>query len=490
MKLIFIALLVGFMVSNPLIPREGSTDFNRTPGITLPGGVVSISGRVTTQEGVGLSGVILTFSDNLESRSTAADFNGNYRQVLPEGWSGDVIPEKEGYGFGPPIKRYPGLFSHKLDQDYRAAATSPVISGMIANNEGIGIPGVTLIFSGAGGGQTTAASDANGNYHHAVAHGWSGTVTASKEGYNIFSPASTYKKVLSDMPGQDYAAAAFYPVISGRVTTPVDTGFPGVKIEFFSSVGTPGYPYTYTNANGFYIHAVVPGWTGTVTPSKNRHQFDPASYAYENFNSPFPNQDYRALPLISGRVTIPGDLRIEGLEGVKMTFTADSGEIREETTDGDGNYYHSVIPGWSGALKPKKAGHHFSPYSPYYEAVNNDLAGQNFAAGLNRINLILQASRKVEGTLLIRKHYGKINLTFAATIGDTPVSSIESYIIYRVTSSGGLDALQEISASDLPIGGTYTYYHQYLEKNISYTYIARAFDSTGNIIGESNEETI
>ncbi|MCP5052516.1 MAG: hypothetical protein GY940_35435, partial [bacterium] len=91
--------------------------------------------------------------------------------------------------------------------------------------------------------------------------------------------------------------------------------------------------------------------------------------------------------------------------------------------------------------------------------------------------------------ILIRKHWGNIRLTPVELIGDSPVA-VSRYIIYEVTSTGWLEAIHEVSHTQLQIGGTSVYSHRYLKKDRPYSYVARAFDASGNIIGESNEETI
>jgi hypothetical protein len=497
-KYTHIIVLTGLILLSPLFSRNAPddfTDFTKAPGFMLQEAVVSISGRITNADGVGIYGVNLTFSTNTQSITTRTDFNGNYRQDLPEAWSGDVIPEKEGYGFGPSIRRYPPLAAHRSGQDFRAAATSPVISGIVADNRGVGIPGVDLIFSGKDGEQRTAASDANGNYVHAVENGWSGTVTASKKGFDISSPGGpyTYNNISSDQAGRDYSASATFPVLSGRVTRPSGIGFAGIKVEFFAVEGTTGaftYSYTYTNDNGNYIHALPPGWSGTVTPSQRGRTFEPEGIFHDPIDSDLSGQIYRALPVISGRVAIPTGTGIQGLARVNMVFTSSGGERVTRMTDGGGYYFHAVKPGWSGTLKPEKSGFHFSPYRPTYPPVASDQGGQNFNAGANLIDISLHASRQVERALVIRKQYGKIQLSFAGTIGGAPVSIVNEFRIYRFLTSGDIEVVQTIGRSELLAGGTYTYHHRYLNKDELYTYIARAFDKDNHLIGESNEQTI
>jgi hypothetical protein len=337
----------------------------------------SISGRVAAPGNTGLPGVILTFSIGEESMSAETDINGNYSLEVPRGWSGIVTPGKDNYVFTPPNFPYENIRFHRPGQDYTATANSPVISGQVIiwsdEGEGIGLAGVTLGFSNNDGTTIDTSTDANGNYFHAVAPGWSGTVTLSKTGY-VFEPGTnSYENVTDDRPGEDYTASAFFPVISGTVTTPVNTGIPGVKLEF-TNIDPADYGYTYTNDNGNYIYTVLNGWSGKVTPTKSQYQFELAFRRYDNVNFDFLFQDYKASPVISGRVSTGAG---EGVADVLLTFSNRGGST---STDANGKYIHAVKQGWTGEVTPYIASHTFLPASKEYTEVFADLWDQDYAA--------------------------------------------------------------------------------------------------------------
>jgi hypothetical protein len=330
-----------------------------------------ISGQVAAEDGTGISGVILNFSDGAAALTTTTDFNGNYQQGVPHGWTGTITPAKSGYEFEPPVRTFENVNSHRPLQDYTAGGVSPVISGIIANLEGVGIPGVTLDFSNNGG---TAGTDAEGRYNHAVESRWSGTVSLSKTGYT-FSPAGgSYHRVRSDIPGQDYAGGTGYPVISGRAVTQQGTGVPGVKVDF---PGSGEIAYTYTNGSGYYFHAVPPGWSGSAAASNPGYGFSPSSLSYENVTAPLANRDYIAspvLPFISGRIAAASG---RGIGDVFLVFSNNGGSA---ATNAHGIYIHTIPRGWWGTVTPSKTSYTFSPGSLEYANVIGSRSQQDFLA--------------------------------------------------------------------------------------------------------------
>ncbi|MBR91135.1 MAG: hypothetical protein CMO66_07745, partial [Verrucomicrobiales bacterium] len=91
------------------------------------------------------------------------------------------------------------------ENDTGTTATSGhLVSGVVTNALGVGLPGVTLTFSNSGGSATT---DANGSFLHTVTAGWSGSITPARSGYT-FNPASTNLSALSgDSGGHAFSAA-------------------------------------------------------------------------------------------------------------------------------------------------------------------------------------------------------------------------------------------------------------------------------------------
>ncbi len=93
--------------------------------------------------------------------------------------------------------------------EYESYLPSPYynLSGKITCY-GMGLPGVTLVFSNNGG---AAATGADGNYSHPVPYSWSGTVTPAKEGYTFNPSSRNYTAVITNQPNQDFTAISIIP---------------------------------------------------------------------------------------------------------------------------------------------------------------------------------------------------------------------------------------------------------------------------------------
>ncbi len=82
------------------------------------------------------------------------------------------------------------------------------------------------------------------------------------------------------------------PLISGRVTGH-GSGIPGVLLSFSNRGGQ-----AETDLQGNYSHPVEHNWSGTVTPRKAGHVFEPSSRTYENVVSDITGQNYTAFFIV------------------------------------------------------------------------------------------------------------------------------------------------------------------------------------------------
>jgi hypothetical protein len=248
-----------------------------------------ISGRVADANGTGIFDVTLTFSNGGGTATT--DANGNYVQAVPYGWSGTVTPSKTGFSIEPASRTYTDVTTDQTGRNYTGTAVTPLISGRVADSNGTGLSGVTLVFSNGGG---TVTTDSNGNYLQAVPYEWSGTVIPSKTGY-IFEPAEReYDDVSKSLAAQDYTATAVTPVISGRVMRVDGSGMAGVPLHL-----SPGEIAVVTDSGGNYTAAVGYGWSGTVTPSLTGFYFIPEQQSYFNVTAGLAGQDYTAMAAVT-----------------------------------------------------------------------------------------------------------------------------------------------------------------------------------------------
>ena len=115
----------------------------------------------------------------------------------------------------------------------------------------------------------------------------------------------------------------FYSIISDQNTNffldDVSlTGCPAIS----GNAGVAGATINYTggsttaNGSGNYTFDVPPGWSGTVTPSRQCYNFTPANRSYNNIRANQPGQDYTAAP---GPACANIAVRINGvLQGTRL----------------------------------------------------------------------------------------------------------------------------------------------------------------------------
>ncbi|MHC4594351.1 MAG: type II secretion system protein GspD [Planctomycetota bacterium] len=296
----------------------------------------TISGTVDGMEGVVMNGL---------PGDPVTGTNGTYSVTVEYGWSGTVIPEKEGYAFTPNSKPYNTVNRDLTNQNYRPALITFTISGS-ADVQGV-------VMNGLPGNPVTGR---NGTYSASVNYGFSGTVTPRKEGYTFEPAERQYTELFSAQPNEDYTATVMTYTISG--TADID----GVEMR-----GLPGNPVT--DATGYYSASVDYGFTGRVTPTKEGYSFKPASKTYSKVTSDKSGDDYAATVKM---LTITGTT---GREGVVM-----NGLPGNPVTGRTGTYKVTVEYGWSGTVIPEKEGYTFSPDSKPYGYITADQTNQNYTS--------------------------------------------------------------------------------------------------------------
>lgn len=335
--------------------------------------VAIISGTVTVPTlpvATPLAGVTITLTNG--GGTAVTDATGFYSIAVNSGWTGSASASLLHYTFAPAAISYPvAVTTNQLNQNYTATAVI-VISGTITNtNTALPEPGVTVTFVGSA--TTTALTDAAGNYTMTLASPWTGTVTPTKANF-AFTPVSrTYTAAAVDQIVQNFAAQPIV-TISGTVNAGA-IKLAGATMTFTPTVGLP--VTVLTNAAGFYTLTVNAPYTCTVTPSFTGLIFTPVSRTYTAIMTDQLNQNFSALAVISGTVS----LATGPLAGVTMTYTGDiTTPAGTATTAADGTYSFTVTPGWTGTLTPSKPGYFFTPLSRSFTAVALSQANQNFTA--------------------------------------------------------------------------------------------------------------
>ncbi len=160
----------------------------------------SLSGRVATGSGTGLSGV--TISDG--ARNGVTDATGTYTISNVPAGTYTLTPSRSGYSFNPASLSV-SVSGNVTGRNFTGTPLTYSLSGRVADASGTGLSGVTI-----SDGTRTATTDASGNYTLSGIPAGSYTLTPSKSGYS-FSPASLSVTVSSNLTGRNFTATPTSP---------------------------------------------------------------------------------------------------------------------------------------------------------------------------------------------------------------------------------------------------------------------------------------
>lgn len=338
----------------------------------------TISGQVQDTGGRGIDGVAITFDDGEVPYTVYTSGGGLYSYTVYPAWEGYVTASHDCYTFTP-VSPYVGPVNADTVQNFTGTRLNCTISGVVT--DGVNpIPGVAIIPTTELG----TISGPDGSYSLTVPCGWGGTVTPMKIGWEFSPPSRGYEWVGEDTPGEDFLGTASTTTytISGQV---IDSrgggGLDGVDIEFFNGVSI----HTETTAGGgFYSYTVPKYWAGTVTPNLTGYTFTPTnvtippvvSNVTQDFTGDFNNYT------ISGVVT---DKDLNPLEGVTLILSTGGSDI----TGASGTYSFELAHGWSGTVRPSRAGWVFEPIQRTYNGLMSDQTNQNYMGyrGTNRVTI-------------------------------------------------------------------------------------------------------
>ena len=371
----------------------------------------TISGQVATGSGRGVDDVTIAFFDGEGTTYETTAGGGYYSHTVGSGWSGTVTPSDPCYSFSPASASI-GPVTADTIQDFSATQYMYTISGNTVDDTTPfpnPIEGVLLTLSVEGTPIATDVSGGDGSYSFTVPCGTTCTVTPMKVGWGFEPTSQFYESVDDDYTDQDYIGTASTTTftISGRITDDSGRiGMDGVTITFFD--GTTVHE-EITSGGGYYSYHPVPiNWTGTVSASLAGYSFSPAFATIGPVTSDV-TQDFIATAstyIISGIVTDDESAPIQG-----VTMTLSTGGTR--ATDINGFYSFTVRHGWSGYVRPSRAGWTFLPNQRNYSNVISDQTNGYFVGyrGGNRVT--------ISGAVRHSNGAGIPNVTLTFTPGGT-----------------------------------------------------------------------
>jgi hypothetical protein len=226
--------------------------------------VYSVGGRVVDDQGRGIPSVRITFTDvEANALTTVTDIQGNFTR---SGLSGVymVTAAKDGYVIA-------GVSVSGPDNNLilLATETAPAVysvSGKVVDEDGNGIPSVTITFRG--GTEATTVTDAEGKFSRSGLRG-TVTISAAKNGYTI-----TEQFVVTGVDENITFVARIdqtpYEVM-GRIVSTGGLAIEGVVISFADEKG--GVKTAVTDADGYFwksgligqaaVTAYLEGWLFT-----------------------------------------------------------------------------------------------------------------------------------------------------------------------------------------------------------------------------------
>jgi len=264
----------------------------------------SISGRVSLATGAPVEGVKITFAGATLNDSTFTGADGNYFMYIPANWAGTATPSKMSYSFTPQVSNYLNITENYVNNNYLATqVTSYSISGFVKFTSGSAFSGVKIAFSG-GSVNDSVFTNADGLYTLTVPVGWTGVVQPVKIGYTFYPHHYSYSALSQNYSNMDYVAfqgTTQYYSIAGSVNLVTGAPVQDVKLTFTGPLMNDS---AFTGQDGKYFKYVPANWTGTVTPSKLYHSFDPVSRNYTNVTDIYIGQNYIATQLTTFTITV------------------------------------------------------------------------------------------------------------------------------------------------------------------------------------------
>ncbi len=291
---------IGLKLTGDNNALNNTTGYRDAFKLKISGGdYVRVSGKITSsQSSANLSGVLMQgFGETVKT-----DYDGKYTAYVPYGWSGTVIPVREGYDFSPasfginnaaaPVT---GNFSAaKRTVSVEVNVQSPVQHAPVNSVHLTGLPGEPY-------------TNSNGTVNLNVYYGWSGSVYLEKNGWNVQPYIIEYSNVTGAK--NNTVSAGF--TVSGYIYDP--NGTPESNVEI---VGLPAP--VYTNNYGYYTYYLDSGWSGNVYPNRNSTIFNPLNREYNSVSSNYDYQDFQevAAVFINVKVFLSG-ASIEGKDTMR-----------------------------------------------------------------------------------------------------------------------------------------------------------------------------
>jgi len=419
--------------TNPVVATTNRTGINFIGTTSVA--IYTVSGRVATSGGVGISGVTISASGSGETAVTAS--NGDYiLDGLPAS-SYAIAASRSGYnfansGFSNPVTVGPNRTGVNFVGTV-AAAGLYTVSGRISSS-GNGIGGVSVTLNGS----RQVVTNTNGDYNFTgVAPGYYTVmpVTTPAMSGTVFAPDSRAITVASSNVGNVNFTTSYS--ISGRVVNHSGGGFASVQVIATSAAGSFG---TFTDPAGNFALGGLPSNSYSVapvlTPALAGVTFTPASSSVVIDRTNRTNINFTGMFSLSGRVANHSGA---GIPNVQVRRTAGTSVVTA-VTDSSGNYRFTSVRSGSytlaPVLTPALSGMSFSPTSLNVTLSTASVANQNFIGMFSITGRIVTSGGVARAGVLVRLNVGSSSTsTLTDSSGNYKFTNVRSGS-YTIVPSG------------------------------------------------------
>ncbi|MBS9463475.1 T9SS type A sorting domain-containing protein [Flagellimonas sp. 389] len=376
--------LIGYSFSpssiqiNALQGDDSGNDFVGTPIVH------QISGMVKDDNGNPLSNV----SVNGFGFPMSTDGVGRYSIYQPQGWSGNISVSLPGYTFAPADISINNLQGDSTGNDFTGTPNISryTVSGTVKDNNGNLLENVIL-----NGFSSTVTTDASGQYSVTEDLSWSGSISASLQGYT-FSPVNIQVNNLQgDDTGNDFVGTPIVNryTVSGTVNDDKGNPLENVILNGFSTTVT-------TNASGQYSVTEALSWSGSISASLQGYTFSPVNIQVNNLQVDSRGNDFTGIRL-GNQYTISGTVRNE--KGNPLENVTLKGFTTMVTTNANGKYLATENENWSGSIVPLFEDLVFTPQLLVVTNLNEDML-QDFK-GEKSLNMFIFPNPSYDGKFTI-----------------------------------------------------------------------------------------
>jgi hypothetical protein len=425
----FILLVVNIKTKRDAVSSQYTIKISRA-SVTY-----SISGKMKDYSGNGIQNVNVIISGGSQGTvSTGADGSYSFNN-LDAAKSYTITPTKQGYTFVPSLKTFDNLSKNET-QDFvgTAIVNKYNISGVVRDNNGIGMANVTVTLSGGSQGTMTTGADGSYSFNNLDA-AKSYTITPAKQGYT-FTPTLKTIDNLSKNETQDFVGTAIVIKynISGVVRDNNGIGITNVTVTLSGgSQGTvttgPDGSYSFNNLDAAKSY--------TITPTKQGYTFTPALKTIDNLNKN-ETQDFVGTAIVI-KYNISGVVRDNnGIGMANVTVTLSGGSQGTMTTGADGSYnFNNLDAAKSYTITPAKQGYTFVPSLKIFDNLSKNET-QDF------VGVLIIITYKIDGytlnkdssplkDVLINLSGGKISSTQTGADGYFKFENLDANKSYTIT---------------------------------------------------------